>query len=72
MIFSSNGAIKMFYFSKEMLGEIATFILVSSKNLVANQRMPRLVESLHKRNIKSIVLTELSMQPIVSVTDPIA
>jgi hypothetical protein len=42
-------------FSKEMLDEIATSILVSSKNLLVNQRMPQLVESLHRRNIKSIV-----------------
>ncbi|MDR1890711.1 MAG: DUF2608 domain-containing protein [Puniceicoccales bacterium] len=59
-------------FSKEMLVEIATSILVSSKNLLVNQRMPQLVESLHRRNIKSVVLTALSMQPIVSVTDPMA
>ncbi|MDR2778711.1 MAG: DUF2608 domain-containing protein [Puniceicoccales bacterium] len=58
--------------SEEALYEIATSILVSSKNLLVNQRMPQLVKSLRKRNIKSLVLTALSMQPIAAVMDPMA
>ncbi|MDR1457449.1 MAG: DUF2608 domain-containing protein [Puniceicoccales bacterium] len=59
-------------FSEEALYEIATSILVSSKNLLVNQRMPELVESLHRRNIKSIVLTALSTQPVSTIRDPMA
>ncbi|MDR2776843.1 MAG: DUF2608 domain-containing protein [Puniceicoccales bacterium] len=59
-------------FSEEALYEIATSILVSSKNLLVNQRMPELVESLRKRNIKSVVLTALSTQPVSSIMDPMA
>ncbi|MDR0741944.1 MAG: DUF2608 domain-containing protein [Puniceicoccales bacterium] len=59
-------------FSEEALYEIATSILVSSKNLLVNQRMPELVESLRGRDIKSIVLTALSTQPIATITDPMA
>ncbi|MDR2432532.1 MAG: DUF2608 domain-containing protein [Puniceicoccales bacterium] len=59
-------------FSEEALYEIATSILVSSKNLLVNQRMPELVESLHRRDIKSIVLTALSTQPVAAIRDPMA
>jgi hypothetical protein len=59
-------------FSEEALYEIATSILVSSKNLLVNQRMPELVENLYRRNIKSIVLTALSMQPVAAIRDPLA
>jgi hypothetical protein len=59
-------------FSEEVLYKLATSILVSSKNLLVNQRMPELVESLYRRNIKSIVLTALSTQPVATIRDPMA
>ncbi|MDR1233224.1 MAG: DUF2608 domain-containing protein [Puniceicoccales bacterium] len=59
-------------FSEDVLYELVTSILVSSKNLLVNQRMPELVENLRGRNIKSVVLTALSTQPIASIMDPMA
>ncbi|MDR2628435.1 MAG: DUF2608 domain-containing protein [Puniceicoccales bacterium] len=59
-------------FSEEVLYEFVTSILVSSKNLLVNQRMPEFVKNLHRKNIKSVVLTALSTQPVATIRDPMA
>jgi hypothetical protein len=57
-------------FSEQVFYDVANFILTSSKNFLVNRKMPKIVDGLHAKGTKAVVVTALSPKPIESVADP--
>jgi hypothetical protein len=58
--------------SEQLLYDLMTFILMSNRSYLVNEKMPKIVQGIQERGVGCIVLTALATKPIEPVDDPMA